>query len=145
MEAITGHQGCETAKFCWSCNSCQLFGPRKPSQTALPILQSARNGLPQPNLSRTRVQKSVHPSHGGLLSSACWARAVKAKPGAEAVRAITDLSRTFAKPAEMPQFYHLISLRKGSNRPFAQRDLDGNSVWLSARNIQMVRTACAAM
>ena len=30
------------------------------------------------------------------------------------------------------------------NRPFAQRHLDGNSVWLSAGGIQMVKTACAA-
>ena len=146
LEAITGHQGCETqpnfAGHARAANSSVRESPLKPL-----YLYSNMLGMdylspisPEPE-SKNRyipVMVDYFPRH-------CWARAVKAKSGAEAVRAITDTSRTFAKPAEMPQFYRLISLRKWSNRPFAQRDLDGNSVWLRAGSIQVVRTACAVM
>ena len=96
----------DTVEFCRSCESCQFFDPQKPAQTILPMLHlqpmdmlgmdylGPITPIPESGNRYTLVIVDYFSRH-------CWARAVKANSGVEAVRAITDLSRTFGWPLSL--------------------------------------------
>ena len=93
----------DKSEFCRSYSKCQFFGPRKPSQTVLPILHLQPMDMlgmdylgpiqPKPESRNQYILVIVD-----YFSRHCWARAVKANTGAEAVQAIMDLSRNFGWP-----------------------------------------------
>ena len=93
----------DTAEFFRSCIDCQFIGPRKPSQTVLPILHLQPMDMlgmdylgpisPKPESGYRYILVMVD-----YFSRHCWARAVMANSGAEAVQAIMNLSRTFGWP-----------------------------------------------
>ena len=93
----------DTAEFCRSCTDCQFFGPWKSSQPVLPILHLQPMDMlgmdylgplsPKPESGNRYILVMVD-----YFSRHCWAKAMNANSGAEAVQAITDLSRTFGWP-----------------------------------------------
>ena len=141
----------DTVEFCRSCASCQFFGPRKPSQTVLPMLHLQPMDMlgmdylgpitPTPESGNRNILVIVD-----YFSRHCWARAVKANSGAEAVRGITDLSRTFGWPRSLytdngthfAQGALPVLMKEVRVRHFPTPKTHPQSVGLSERYVQLI-------